>query len=73
MLLLPQRLEELKKDFLTNMEDNTFFKTALSSYGFEHGIIQGQWKIFLRDKLLTEKQRSINAFQKNQSINKQNN
>ena len=54
--------KELKKAFLTKMEWNNFFKTALESYGFDHTMIQWQWFIFLREKLLTEEQRSMDFF-----------
>lgn len=35
-----EQKESLKNAFLTKMEGNSFFKTALSSYGFDHPVIQ---------------------------------
>lgn len=59
-----EQVEELKNAFLSSLENNTFFKTALNAYGFDHQIIQAKRKMYLREELLSEEQRSIEYFQK---------
>ncbi len=65
--LSSDKAEELKKAFLSKADNNSFFKKALDVYGFEHHIIQGQRKIFLRDELLSKEQRSREVFQRKEA------
>ena len=45
--LSEEQLTKHKQQFLEKINNNRFFKLAYQSKGFEHGLIQGQWELFL--------------------------